>query len=80
MGGRSRTVAAAVAPSGSGEYVKLENRLVLLAWLNGHFGYEHNRDLLADMKEAAEGFDASRRSYVCRRTRTERISSWLSFQ
>jgi hypothetical protein len=45
--------------NGTSEYVKLEQRLVLLAWLNGHFGYENNRDLLADMKEAAEGFDAS---------------------
>jgi len=53
--------------SGAAQYVKLEQRLVLLAWLNGHFGYEHNRDLLADMKEAAEGFDASGRSYVYHR-------------
>ncbi len=53
--------------SGATQYVKLEQRLVLLAWLNGHFGYEHNRDLLADMKEAAEGFDASGRSYVYHR-------------
>jgi hypothetical protein len=51
----------------SAQYIKLEQRLVLLAWLNGHFGYEHNRDLLADIKEAAEGFDASGRSYVCHR-------------
>ncbi|MBU0990727.1 MAG: hypothetical protein KJ823_11090 [Proteobacteria bacterium] len=35
-------------------FLKLEQRLVLLAWLNGHFGYERNRDLLADMKETAE--------------------------
>lgn len=55
------------APSGTSEYVKLEQRLDLLAWLNGHFGYENNRDLLADMKEAAEGFDASGRSYVYHR-------------
>ena len=59
-----------ISPSGAGTaagalaYIKLEQRLVLLAWLNGHFGYEHNRDLLADLKEAAEGFDASGRSYV----------------
>jgi hypothetical protein len=46
---------------------KLEQRLVLLSWLNGHFGYENNRDLLADMKEAGEGFDASGRSYVYHR-------------
>jgi len=32
------------------EYVKLDQRLNLLAWLNGHFGYENNRDLLADMR------------------------------
>ena len=48
-------------------FKKLEQRLVLLAWLNGHFGYDNNRDLLADMKEAAEGFDASGRSYVYHR-------------
>ena len=49
------------------EYVKLEQRLVLLAWLNGLFGYQSNRDLLADMQEAGEGFDASGRSYVYHR-------------
>ena len=48
-------------------FQRLEQRLVLLAWLNGHFGYEHNRDLLADMKEAGEGFDAAGRSYVYHR-------------
>ena len=53
--------------NGKAEYVKLEQRLVLLAWLNGHFGYENNRDLLADIKAAGEGFDASGRSYVYHR-------------
>jgi len=53
-----------VIQNGKSEYVKLEQRLVLLAWLNGHFGYENNRDLLADIKAAGEGFDASGRSYV----------------
>lgn len=52
------------ANNGNPEYVKLEQRLVLLAWLNSLFGYEQNRDLLADVREAAEGFDASGRSYV----------------
>jgi len=55
------------ARNGKPEYVKLEQRLVLLAWLNGLFGYESNRDLLADMQEAGEGFDASGRSYVYHR-------------
>ena len=27
-------------------FQKLEQRLILLAWLNGHFGYGNNRDLL----------------------------------
>jgi len=52
------------ARNGKAQYLKLEQRLVLLSWLNGHFGYKHNRDLLADMKEAAEGSDASGCSYV----------------
>jgi len=52
------------AQNGKAEYVGLEQRLVLLAWLNGPFGYGNNRGLLADMQEAAEGFDASGRSYV----------------
>jgi len=51
----------------SAQYVKLEQRLVLLAWLNDLFGYKRNRDLLADMKETAEGFDASGRSYIFHR-------------
>ena len=46
------------------QIASLEQHLVLLAWLNRQFGYEHNRDLLADMKEAAEGFDAEGRSFV----------------
>ena len=41
------------------QYMKLEQRLVLLSWLNGLFGYKSNRGLLKDMKNAAEGFDAS---------------------
>jgi hypothetical protein len=57
----------ATTQNGIQQYVKLEQRLVLLAWLNGQFGYGNNRDLLADMKEAAEGFDASGRSYVYHR-------------
>lgn len=46
------------------EYVKLERRLVLLAWLNDLLGYESNRELLADTREVEEGFDASGRSYI----------------
>ena len=46
------------------QYMKLEQRLVLLAWLNRLLGYNNNRDLLADMKEIAEGFDATGHSFV----------------
>ena len=53
--------------NGNPEYVKLEQRLVLLAWLNSLFGYGSNRDLLGDLREAGEGFDASGRSYVYHR-------------
>ena len=57
----------ALAQNGIQQYVKLEERLVLLAWLNDLLGYQRNRDLLAYMKEAAEGFDASGRSFIYHR-------------
>lgn len=50
--------------AGTAQYVKLEQRLVLLAWLNSLFGYNSNRELLNDCKEADEGFDSSGRSYI----------------
>ncbi|MBI3942281.1 MAG: DEAD/DEAH box helicase family protein [Chloroflexi bacterium] len=56
--------AQATTQNGTQQYVKLEERLVLLAWLNDLFGYQRNRDLLADIKGAAEGFDASGRSFI----------------
>ncbi len=39
------------------ENTGLDQHLVLLAWINQQFGYEQNRELLRDMKQAAEGFD-----------------------
>ncbi|MGC9530438.1 MAG: hypothetical protein ACP5G2_07550 [Candidatus Bipolaricaulaceae bacterium] len=53
--------------NGSTQYQKLENRLVLLAWLHSLLGYEHNRGLLEDMKQAEEGFDAQGRSHIYHR-------------
>jgi hypothetical protein len=50
--------------SGLQQYTKLENRLVLLAWLNSLLGYGSNRELLEDTKTVAEGFGADRRSYL----------------
>ena len=49
------------------EYIKLEKRLVLLAWLNDLFGYKTNQELLSDMKEADEGFDPYGRSFIYHR-------------
>jgi len=37
--------------NGSTQYQKLENRLLLLSWLNSLLGYEKNRELLEDMKQ-----------------------------
>ena len=44
----------AQARNGTSEYVKLEQRLVLLAWLNGQFGYGNNRDLRGDLERSEE--------------------------
>jgi hypothetical protein len=52
------------AQPGATQYIKLEQRLVLLAWLNSLLGYETNRGLLADTRGVSEGFDASGRSYL----------------
>ncbi len=49
------------------QYQKLEHRLILLAWLNHLLGYQSNRELLEDMKQADEGFDASSHSYIYHR-------------
>ncbi|MGB9801017.1 MAG: DEAD/DEAH box helicase family protein, partial [Thermanaerothrix sp.] len=46
------------------QYTKLENRLVLLAYLNHLFGYESNKELLTDTRNVAEGFDSGGRSYL----------------
>lgn len=51
-------------PDGLQQYVKLENRLVLLAWLNSLFGYNSNREALEDCKKIAEGYGADGRSFL----------------
>ncbi len=50
--------------SGAAKYTQLENRLVLLAWLNSLFGYRSNRELLEDCKSVAEGFGSDGRSFL----------------
>ncbi|MDE2848156.1 MAG: DEAD/DEAH box helicase family protein [Gemmatimonadota bacterium] len=49
------------------QHTSLDQRLVLLAWMNRQFGYEQNRDLLLDMKKADEGFDADGHSFIYHR-------------
>lgn len=51
-------------PKGPQQYVKLETRLVLLAWLNSLFGYKHNKELLESCRSIAEGFGADGRSFL----------------
>jgi len=46
------------------QYTKLENRLVLLAWLNSLLGYSSNRALLEDCKSVDEGFGPDGRSFL----------------
>ena len=64
---RRRGVGGAARESGAAQHVRLEQRLVLLSWLNGLLGYRSNRDLLRDLKEAPEGFDAAGRSHLYHR-------------
>ena len=49
------------------QYIKLEQRLVLLAWLNDLFGYKNNQKLLQEARESDEGFDAEGRTHIFRR-------------
>ncbi|MCD6553013.1 MAG: DEAD/DEAH box helicase family protein, partial [Anaerolineae bacterium] len=50
--------------NGIQQYIKLEHRLVLLAWLNHLFGYESNKALLEDCKEVDEGFASDGHSHL----------------
>ena len=49
------------------QYIKLEQRLILLAWLNDQFGYKNNQELLQDIRNSDEGFDAEGRTHIFRR-------------
>ena len=46
------------------QYTKLEDRLVLLAWLNRLLGYKSNKNLLEDCKKVAEGFASDGHSHL----------------
>ena len=51
-------------------YARLEQRLALLNWLHGQLGYRDTLDLLRDIREADEGFDANGRSHISTRLET----------
>ena len=52
------------ATSGNGEYVKLEQRLVLAAWGCHMLGYPTNKVMLENLRDVEESFDTSGRSFV----------------
>ena len=61
---RQKSPAPVSRISGIQQYVKLENRLVLLAWLNSLLGYSSNRAMLEDTQTEAEGFGADGHSFL----------------
>ena len=50
--------------------------MTLLAWLHGRLGYADTPELLGDIAQADEGFDADGRSYACTRllSRADRLN------
>ena len=52
---------------GAGHAVALERRLTLLAWLHQRLGYQDTRELLDDLGQVDEGFDADGRSHALAR-------------
>jgi hypothetical protein len=59
-----KTAAKAASTGVSGEYVKLEQRLVLAAWGCHMLGYADNKAMLDNLAEVEEGFDPTGRSYL----------------
>ena len=58
---RRQSATAIAAPrAGAADYLKLEKRLLLLAWLNSLFGYKTNAEILTGIKQAGQGFDEGR--------------------
>ena len=51
----------------TGQAIALERRLTLLAWLHQRLGYQDTQELLADLGQVDEGFDADGRSHALAR-------------
>ena len=61
---RQRNIATSSAVSQVEEYVKLEQRLVLAAWVCQKLGYNSNKAMFEALKDVDEGFDGMGRSYL----------------
>ena len=51
-------------PSATRGYARLAQKLILLDWLHQQLGYDNTEQLLADVKQADEGFDPEGRSHI----------------
>ena len=51
-------------PSAAQGYARLAQKLVLLDWLHQRLGYDNTEQLLADVKQADEGFDPEGHSHI----------------
>ena len=62
-------------PPATRGYARLAQNLVLLDWLHQRLGYDNTEQLLADIKQADEGFDPEGRSHIHARlsSRAERM-------
>jgi hypothetical protein len=62
---KAKKTATSTSPSsGTGQYVKLEERLVLAAWGCHVLGYSSNKVMLENLREVDEGYDNTGRSYL----------------
>ena len=61
---RRGTRKSRAAAGGAGEYVKLEQRLVLAEWACRRLGFSSNQAMLEGLREAQEGFDGEGRSFL----------------
>ena len=51
-------------PPATRGYARLAQKLVLLDWLHQRLGYDNTEQLLADIKQADEGFNPEGRSHI----------------
>jgi type III restriction/modification enzyme restriction subunit len=64
MAKAKKTTTGTSPASGTGQYVKLEERLVLAAWGCHVLGYSSNKAMLENLREVDEGYDNTGRSFL----------------